>query len=136
MLKPPPGAKLYETSISTHWFDEHGIMYATSKRVERTIKHYAAVMELYQQFTKDGSKICLLADATDSMPMPEEVRDFLIAEMKKHIKAHAIVSEAEFKGSLMSTVLQLNWAGFPVMKFATEEEAREWLLQYMRPDDV
>lgn len=126
-MKPPAGAKLYETPISIHWFDEKGIMCAVSKKVERTVEHYQKVMELYKQFCKEGKKLCLLSDATDSMPVNTEVRDYMVAEMPKYIKAHAIITSSEFKGTLLSAVLQLNLAGFPVMKFATEEEAKEWL---------
>jgi hypothetical protein len=129
-VHPPANTELYETPISTHWFDENGVMFAISKPVVRTVDHYQKVMDLYKRFTENGNKLCLLADATNSMPMSHEVRDFLTDEMPKYIKAHAIITDVPFESTRMQTFLNLTFKGFEVSIFSTKEEAIKWFKEY------
>ena len=130
-MKLPDNTDLYETPISIHWFDENGIMCATSKKVERTIEHYEEVMKLYKRFIDGGDKLCLLADASDTMPMSKEVREYVTAEMPKYIKAHAVISKEPLLSSLSNTFMNLSWAGFPVKLFSNVDEAKQWLKEYL-----
>lgn len=129
-LKPPKNVKLYETPISTHWFNEQGIFCAVSKKVERSVENYLELMDLYKSQVNSGEKLCMLADASDAMPQTKETREFLLAEMPKYIKAQAIIVDKMMESSLNSTVLRLSWQGFPVMIFTDAEEAIEWLLEH------
>ena len=129
-LKLPATSELFETPVSIHWFDKSGIMYAVSKKVERTVEHYKKVIELYAMFAKDRGKLCLLADSTNTMPMSKEVRSYLMTEMPKYIKAHAVISEVPFKGTKFKTFINLNFSGIPVALFPNEAEAKKWLKDF------
>ena len=130
LLYPPADTTLFETKISTFWFDENGILCALSKKVERTIEHYQEIFDLYKTFIKKGEKLCLLADLYDSMPISKEVRDFMTAEIPNYVKAHAIVSSTSFNSSQTSAFIKFNFLDFPVKLFPTIEEAKQWLKDY------
>jgi len=127
----PANAELFETPISTHWFNEKGILCSISKNVERTIEHYEKLMDLYARLTKNNNKLCLLVDATIIMPMNKEIREFLIREMPKFIKAQAIISDTPLTGMHTSAFIKLSWQGFPVKIFSAQKEAEEWLEGYL-----
>lgn len=131
LLNPPINVPLFETPISTHWFDESGILCAVSKKVERTIEHYQAVNNLYKTLIQNNQKLCLLADTHDTMPISKEVRNFMTSEMPKYIKAHAIVTSVPLTSSLTSTFMKFNFLDFPVKLFSNVEEAKEWLKEYL-----
>ena len=129
-LTIPDKVKLYETPISTHWFNELGIFCSVSKKVERKIEHYHELMNLYKSLSKTGEKFKMLSDATDAMPQSKEVRELIVSEMPKYIKAHAVLVDKMMENSLNSTFLRLSWQGYPVMIFTDEKEAIEWLLEF------
>lgn len=131
LLDPPTDVERHETPISTHWMDENGILCAVSKKVERTIEHYQKVMEVYQQLIKKNEKLCLLADATDSMPVSKDVREYIANEMPKYIKAHAILLETPLTTSQTATFIKLNFLGFPVKVFSDVVEAKNWIKEFL-----
>lgn len=131
LLHPPVNVQLFETPISTHWFDENGILCAVSKKVDRTIEHYQAVINLYQTLIHNNQKMCLLADAYDTMPISKEVRDFMTSEIPKYIKAHAIVTSVPLTSSQTNTFIKFNFLDFPVKLFPNVEDAKEWLKEYL-----
>lgn len=130
-MKPPSKAEIFETEIATYWFDENGILYGVSKKVERNLSQYLEVIELYKKLTKNGNKFCLLADSSNSMPMSKEIIQYLAEEQPKYIKAMAIVSDTPFGTSQVNTFLKMTFLNFPVMKFSNEKEAKKWLKEYL-----
>jgi len=130
-MKPNSKAEIFETTIATYWFDESGILHGISKKVERTMAHYQEVIELYKKLTKNGNKLCLLADSTNSMPLSKEIVQYLAEEQPKYINAIAIISDSPFETSQVNTFLKMTFLNFPVMKFSDEKEAKKWLKDYL-----
>ncbi|HTL82945.1 MAG TPA: STAS/SEC14 domain-containing protein [Bacteroidia bacterium] len=130
-MKPPQNTPVFESPISTHWFDEDGILYSIAKNEERKIEHYQELMKLYQQLMKDGNKFYLLAEYNDRMPINKEVVDYLAEENPKYIKAMAVVTNENFGSGQINIFLKLNFNGFPVRKFSSIENARDWLKELM-----
>lgn len=130
-MKPPAGAKLFETPISTHWIDENGIMCAVSKPVERKLEYYKQLMELYASLIKDEKKYCLIVDANNAKPMNDEIRNFMAAEMPKYIKAQAIVINTAFDSASLQTFLKFTLKGIPVAVFSSKKDAVEWIKDYL-----
>jgi hypothetical protein len=126
-LKTPENTELYETAIVTIWVDEYGIVCSASKQVRRTVEHYKEVMEIFAKLMKNSNKLCLLADVTDTMPMRSEVRDFIVAEMPKYIKAHAIVSEIPIQRTIATLFEKLSTSNYIMNQFTNEIEAKVWL---------
>ncbi len=130
-MKVPANTKLYETPISTFWIDEDGIICGISKKTERTLEHYKQVMDVYKSILKPGEKRCLLADASEAMPLDKTIRDYLASEMPKYIKAQAIISATPLDTTLNSTFLKVSFLGFPVRIFTNKEEGKDWLKLYL-----
>lgn len=128
-MKPPENAELFETPLTTHWFDETGILYTVSKKGERKIEHYEKLMDLYKGLTKDGNKLRVLVDACNTTFMTKEVIKYISTENPKYLKAMAILSTKPFESDQINAFLKLTFSNFPVMKFSNEKEAREWLME-------
>lgn len=131
MLVVPANTTLYETRISTHWINEHGIMYSIANNKERTIENYADVLALYARFTRDGKKLCLLLDISEAGPMDKSVITHVSSEIPKYIKAAALITSVPLKNTSMVTFMKLAFGGLPVQLCNTVEEAEEWLKNYL-----
>lgn len=130
-MTPPKDAELFETPISTHWMED-GIMCAISKPLERKAEHYEKVFEVYKKIIGDSpNKLCLLAVSDNSTTIPKEVREFLVREMPKYVKAHAIISDQPFENGKLKTFMNLSFSGFPVAVFPNKEEALQWLKEHL-----
>jgi len=130
-LTPPVGVELFETPISIHWMGEPGIMFVASKPVEHTLEYYMEVIQVYSRLVTGGIKLCMLADATNSMPMSKEIQNFVAAETPKYIKAMAIVTGTPFENTRTKTFLKLAFAGFPIQMFRTKDDALIWLREFL-----
>ena len=130
-IKPPKNVEVIETPITIHWFDENGIMYVMSKKVERTMEYYSMVINVYASFVKEKGKLCTLSDTHNTMPMSKEVRDYLTKEMPKYIKAQAVITDEPLNGSKFKTFLSLSLKGFKVALFSNEKDAKKWLKEQL-----
>ena len=130
-LTIPDNTQLFITPIATYWVDEQGILCGISKKVERTIENYKKVTELFKELTLNGNKLCVLIDVTDSMSVSKEASNYIAEEMKKYVKAHAVISKNPLPGTIISNVFKLNLSTFPVMWFATEKESKDWLKSFL-----
>jgi hypothetical protein len=131
-MKAPANAQLYETAISTLWFDESGFLFGNSKKIERKIEHYKELMEIYKKLSNDGKKkLWILADSSNASPMSKEIVDYLALESPKYLHAMAILTTSSFGSSQVNTFLKLSFANFPVMLFSDEDEALTWLKDQM-----
>jgi hypothetical protein len=130
-MKPGDNVELFETSMATYWFDEDGILCGLSKKGERRIENYREIMELYKKLAKDGNKLCVLADSTYTMPITPEVVEYIKTESPKYLKAMAILSTSPLGSTQVNAFLKLAFSNFPVMKFSSENEARNWLKEQL-----
>lgn len=130
-MKAHEHTELFETQLSTNWFDDSGVLCGLSKKSDRTINHYYELIDLFKQLTKDRGRLCLLVDANNSSYMSEEIIKYTSVEYPKYLKAMAIVSTTTFENTQVNTFLKLTFANFPVMRFSNELEARAWLKDYL-----
>ncbi|MES2589005.1 MAG: STAS/SEC14 domain-containing protein [Bacteroidota bacterium] len=131
-MKPEKDCVLYETPISTHWFNENGFFCVLSKNVDRTLENYQKVMDVYKNAMTGNEKLCVLSDVTVGFrPMAKEVRLFVASELPKYIKALAIISEVKLNGTHVNTFLKLTFSGLPIQLFSNENDAKEWLKDYL-----
>jgi microsomal dipeptidase-like Zn-dependent dipeptidase len=130
-MVPPKNAKVIEWDTSTIWFDENGILYSVSKKVPpQTMEEAIKSVEDFKKIT-GGKKVCMLADVTNSAETTKEMRDWAAIELPKLIKAIAMVSQSPLGKMLANLFFRVKKQPYPVKMFTDEEEAKEWLLQYL-----
>ncbi len=135
-MKPPKSAALFETPVSTLWFDESGILCYVSNNKERTIENYRPLIELYKKLSEEkGAKICLLADSTKSASITKEAQEYLNVELPKYLKAIAVISRSPF-GKMIGDLFGIIRTPYKHFKyhfrvFNSEEKAKKWLKLYL-----
>jgi hypothetical protein len=132
ILKVPKDVKLFETAIATVWIDEYGIVCVKFKPVRRTLQNNKEYIEALAGFVKDGSKICLVVDITNTMPMRAEIREYLAAEYPKYVKAIAPISAKSLQGTIATTFQTISTGGYPMNLFSNETEAKDWLKTFLQ----
>jgi hypothetical protein len=130
-MQPPKNAKITEFPTSTCWFDEDGILYSISKKappqsMEETVK----VVEDFKKML-GGKKVCMLADVTYSAESTKEVRDYAAKIFPDFIKAIAMISKSALGKMLANLFFTLKEQPYPTKMFNDEEEARQWLKQFI-----
>jgi len=130
IIKIPEKVTFYETPIATYWVDEYGIVCAIAKPIRRKIEHYEEVMALYAKLMKGGKKLCLLSETTN-MPFRSEIREYVMAEMPKYIKANALVTNVVLERTVAETFMNLYSTPIEMNQFTNEVDAKAWLKQYL-----
>ena len=130
-MQPPENVKIYDWSTSTFWFDEDGIFCAISKKtppqtLEESKKSVDDLMKVIGE-----KKICMLIDVTNSGESTKEVRDYAAVEFPKFIKAIAMVSKSALGKMLANLFFSIKSQPYPTKMFNDENEARQWLKQYL-----
>jgi len=130
-MVPPENAKVTETSTSIYWFDENGILCAVAKKVAApSLDETKRIMEEFKQMLGDR-KACLLIDVTNSGESTRESRDYAAIEFPKVVKAMALISDSELGKMLANLFFNLKQQPYPTKMFTGENEAKEWLKQYL-----
>jgi hypothetical protein len=128
MLKPPPHAKVFETTLLSCWFGGNGILYSVSKPADRTIGNYNALFELYGKLSKNGSeKLRTLGDVTKTEHLSSEVREYITIELPKYIKAVALISATQLGSAIGNFFIKVNPQAYPTQFFNNPQDAEEWL---------
>ncbi len=130
-MQAPENVKVYDWHTSVFWFDEDGIFCVISKKspaqtLEEAKKDIENLMEIIGQ-----KKVCMLVDATNSTESTKELRDYAAVEFPKFIKAMAIVSNSALGKMLANLFFNIKSQPYPTKMFNDENEAREWLKQYL-----
>jgi len=124
-------SKVYETELSTMWFDEEGIFCSVTKKgVEITKPRLGLSFDFIRHQVGD-KKICWLGDITQAGFPTKEARDFAGVETPKFIKALALITNSQLSKMIANVFLTLKKPPYPTKMFTTEENAREWLKQYL-----
>lgn len=130
-MKPQPNTEIVEIPIWTMWFDESGILcFLSKKHPPQTIEESKALFSEIQKFSK-GRKHCWLMDTTNFQTPTKEARDYGASEMAKMAKAIAFISDSSLGKIVINILLTLKPQPFPAKMFTDEQEAREWLKQYL-----
>ena len=131
MLKIPPNVKIIELTTSTLWFDKNGILCSISKKASpQTLEQARETLKDLRQYV-GNNKVCMLIDATHTSETSREVRDFAAEELPKIAKAIALMSRSALGKMLANLFFRLKSQPYPVKMFDDEQEAIQWLRQYL-----
>ena len=125
-LALPPQTKVYETDLSWHWMGENGVFYGITKPVEWTLERCQQVLNLYSKIG-NGNKLIILVDATNTLPMSQEVQHFYTRELPHHVKASAVLMPVASVMKLAGAFMKLSFSGFSTRLFSNEADALEWI---------
>jgi hypothetical protein len=130
-MVPPKNAKVIEFPASTMWFDDNGILCSIAKKVPpQTIEEAKKTMVEFLKIT-GGKKVCMLSDNTDSPPVNKEMRDYAAEVIPEIAKAIAVLSGSAVGKMAANLFFILKKQPYPVKFFDNEEEAKQWLKQYL-----
>lgn len=130
-MQIPDNVEIHELPTSVLWFDESGILCSVAKKVpQQTIEEAKKTMIDFLKIT-GGRKVCLLSDSTDSPPADKEMRDYAAEVIPEVAKAVAIISRSAVGKMAANLFFSIKKQPYPVKMFTDENEAKEWLKQYL-----
>lgn len=130
-MHPPINTKVYDWPSSTFWFDEEGILHSVSKKRETpTFEETKETVEEFKKIIGD-KKVCMLIDVTHSTGTTRETRNLAAEEFPKFTKAIAMISNSALGKMFANIFFKLKKQPYPTKMFNDENEAREWLRQYL-----
>jgi hypothetical protein len=129
-LSRPENTKLYESELATFWLDENGILCAEAKDTPRTLERQVATYTLIREIA-NNRKVCMLSEASSARIMDQETQDYIAREMPTLFNAMAVLSETATGKAPTTIFINLNRGEVPVRLFDNEEDAKEWLKQYL-----
>jgi hypothetical protein len=130
-MRPPAHSKIIDTPNSISWFDENGILCSVLKNnPELPINEQKKQFEEFRKEQK-GKKVCMLIDITDARPVSKQSRELTAKELPGLIIAMAFISRSALGKMLANLFLGLKVPPYPVKVFSSENEAKEWLKQYL-----
>ncbi|HWZ22185.1 MAG TPA: STAS/SEC14 domain-containing protein [Cytophagaceae bacterium] len=129
-MKPISDKQLIKGEIADYYFDTDGILYSYSKNPRRTVKLITENIALVKQIT-NNKIVPLLIYLCDS-PIPDkETRKFSAEQLPNIYKAMAMVSKPGLTKFIMNILFKLKIPPIPMKSFTNDEEAKEWLRQYL-----
>jgi hypothetical protein len=135
ILQIPLNAKTYELTGSTFWFSEEGILYSMPKpgaEQEATDEQILQEMEKFRVIV-GNKKVCMIAETAQGTTKPpkKEQRALIAREIASVTKALAIVTTSALSKMIINLFFAFAPPQYPVKIFRTEQEAREWIRQYL-----
>jgi hypothetical protein len=122
--------ELIQGEIADYVFEPSGLLVSYSKSTKRTVESIARNVELVKSIT-GGKPVPLLIFLMDS-PMPDKATRKFSSEMVPVIySAMAMVSKPGLSQLIMKLVFKFQSPPIPMKSFAKEEEARDWLQQFL-----
>lgn len=115
--------------IADYKFHE-GILYSYSKSPKRTVKNISENIALVKQITNNQT-VPLLIYLCDSPVPDKETRKFSTEQLPKVYKAMAMVSKPGLAQLIMRILFKLKTPPIPMKSFSNDEDAREWLKQFI-----
>lgn len=116
--------------IADYILDEDGILYSFSKNPKRTVKNITENIALVRSISGD-KKVPLLIYLCDSPVPDKETRKFSAEQLPQVYTAMAMVSKPGLSKFIMNILFALKKPPIPMKSFTDDEEAREWLKQYL-----
>ncbi len=130
-MKPPSNAKIHEIANAIFWFDEKGIFCIVGKSTGPTTLEQAQQGISTFKSIHPGEKYCFLVDNENSTPHSKEVMEYFAEELTEITKAMAVISTSPIKILLVNMMIHITKQKYPIKLFSKEEEARDWLTQYL-----
>ncbi len=128
-MKPPTHKQTFEGEIATYWF-ENGILVSLSKSVTRTVANITSNIALVKSIT-NNKKVPLLIYLTNSPVPDKETRKFSAEQLPDIYSAMAMVSKPGLAKFIMNILFRLRKPPIPMKSFVNDNEAKEWLKQYL-----
>ena len=130
-MEPPKNIKIFEWETSRFWFDEKGILCSVSKKVNpQSLEETKLIVSNFKKII-GNRKVCILLDVTNSSEASKEVRDYAAVEFPKFVKAMAMISKSALGKMLANLFFSIKTQPYPSKMFNNEEDAKEWLQQYL-----
>ena len=130
-MEPPKNIKIFEWETSRFWFDEKGILCSVSKKVNpQSLEETKLIVSNFKKII-GNRKVCILLDVTNSSEASKEVRDYAAIEFPKFVKAMAMISKSSLGKMLANLFFSIKTQPYPSKMFNNEEDAKEWLQQYL-----
>ncbi len=130
-MVPPENVKIIDFPTSIMWFDDDGILCSVAKKIPpQTVEEAKKMMVEFRKIT-GGKKVCLLSDSTDSPPSDKEMRDYAAEIMPEIALAVAIISRSAVGRMAANLFFSIKKQPYPVKMFNEENEAKQWLKQYL-----
>jgi len=129
-MNMPAGIKLIKGEIADYWLSDEGILYSFSKNPLRTVKNISENIALVKQIT-GNKKVPLLIYLSPSPVPDKETRKFSAAQLPGVYTAMAMVSKPGLAKFIMNILFSLQKPPIPMKSFSDEQEAKEWLKQYL-----
>jgi len=134
-MKPQGNTPVYESDVQTFWFDESGILCAVSKDTPRTLERQQKTYDLVKQIS-GNKKVCYLTEVTHVQPPDRETREYVLKESPNLFKAVAVISNSVLGRMIANILFRMKNQPYPTKMFSNENEAKEWLKQYLNDGDI
>lgn len=125
----PSDRQIWDGEIATYWLED-GILVSLSKSVKRTVELIAGNVELVKNITSN-KRVPLLIYLTNSPVPDKETRKFSTEQLPVIYSAMAMVSEPGLSRLIMNILFALKPPPIPMKSFTNDQEAKEWLKQYL-----
>ena len=129
LVNIPTGAPIFEGEMATYWFDE-GILVSRSKSTKRTVESIRNNVAFVKQITNNKRMPLLIYLANSPVP-DKETRKFSAEQLRNVYTAMAMVSNVGLAKFIMNLLFRFKAPPIPMKSFADDEEAREWLKQFL-----
>ncbi len=122
--------KVIEGEIASYYLDNQGILVAYSKSIKRTVENIGRNIQLVKKIT-GNRKVPLLIHLVNS-PVPDKAtRNFSAEQLPNVYTAMAMVSKPGLASLIMNLLFKLKTPPIPMKNFSNENEAKEWLKQFV-----
>lgn len=129
-MNPPKHLPLIKGEIADYYLDPDGILYSYSKSPRRTVKNISENIALVKQIT-GGRKVPLLIYLSNSPVPDKETRKFSTEQLPNVYTAMAMVSKGGLAQLIMNILFKFKPPPIPMKSFSDDQEAREWLKQFL-----
>lgn len=129
-MTAPTDKTVIEGEIATYWWDDNGILVSLSKNPKRTVENIAGNVALVKEIT--GNKPVPLLIYLSKSPIPDKAtRKFAAEQLPVIYSAMAMVSTSGLAEFIMNLLFRFKPAPIPMKSFRNDQEATEWLKQYL-----
>lgn len=129
-MQPPNNIDIIETSATTFWVDEEGIICSIPKKLPFNIKDTDDTINKFKQMF-GNKKHCFLIDTTYAPTSTKKQKEMAGKEFLKIVKAAAFISKSPYGKMIAHLFINLSPMKNKSKFFDNEEEARIWLRQYL-----
>ena len=126
----PDNIPLIKGEIADYWLSDDGILYSYSKSPVRTVKNITENIQVVKQIT-GNKKVPLLIYLSNSPVPDKETRKFSTEQLPNVYTAMAMVSKPGLSKFIMNLLFSLKKPPIPMKSFTDDQEAKEWLKQYL-----